>query len=1483
MANEFNIKNGFITSGNSNVYANLNVSGGITATTISATTYTNLPTFSGGTLTGLTINGDLTVTGDTNISGVTTFNSAPVFNNLTNSTEINALVLDASGNVYLNSNFINTINGSTGISTSTVAGVTTITNTAPDQTVTITGGTNMQVSGTYPNFGVNFTGGTVTNPTNFTGGLTANTLNISTTPTTNTTDSSVLVRNSSTGNIESRNIKSLINANNTVTVGLDGSVGVDFNSIKDAVDSITASTSANTYSVQVAGGVYYEDPFTIPSWVSVVGESSVSTIIQANDGSQTLINLSDQSALFDCQVQGCTGTSVSAIVYSSSTTPQSSAISYVENVRFGANYTHAKVVAYGGANVIMQCSNVKYGGYPFTIGFYATNSGSGIGRMQLRNVTSTNGGITTTTGLIFAKADAASCGFVVNGCLLTKAVGAAAGTGFYVENGGFLRLTAVNFQRWSVGIDAPQVGAAPSIDATALNFENNTIDVNIAHSGATGKIQGTDNFLKTIINPDAPLYEVSQDPRQITVAKKGGDFSGITEAVSYLISSGNTSSTNRYIISVGPGKFEEEEIDLTSTPYVSIVGSDILQTVIIPKSGFESGYLFILGDSNELSFMTISGMTGSGGVGIFCRNTGGFSLVHKISMYDNDTHIAVQSSSLDTQFFGEYVDLNGDYNYGVSVISAGGSASANLENHYNFATGALGLPTIAYYAQGVDASINVTVGDNIGQSATDSACIVIEDGADLNISSININGWDYGIRNPNIGSGCTFDIDGISIVNSTIKDLRIDQQFTTGTIQGSLSHQKITNNAPGVYWQFLDHDDGELDVTRKISITFEDGTHTDTSTLIFQASTMGAMTGGTITSIGGLSAQTSSGYGYLQNPSSEIFQRIDWTNSVILLGANTNNYIYINSSSILSASNTIPNNTENIILGRVVTNASTIEFIDPSPQKAQHTSNLFSTFNRIALGPVYATGSLVTQNATAFRINVSNGDYFFSENQFLPSGGSGITFTQYYRNGIGGWNTSATTFVQGNNFDNNGTLSGLTTSAYTKHTLYVLGDGAYEKYFLVLGQNQYTTLVEAENADLPTPPTYFDDAVVSIASIYVQQGASNIIEFEDIRPVIGFKAGGVNASSLHANLLGLTADDHKQYLLVDGSRSMSGSLNMSGNTITNAGTINGVTIETHAARHKSGGSDPVGTATPTASAIPYADAFGKLDGWITPITISGGTGISTGGTYPNLSISFTGGTIPSATRFTGGLSANTISATTYQNLPFSGTVINSGTTTSNFIPKWTGTTALTNSQIRDDGTSVAVGQVPTAGIKLWVYTAAASSYGIRGDGTSAGIQGQGVGTGYGVFGGASSSVGVYGSSVADTGTNIGVQGVADIQDGGSPTNIGGFFSALNGGSNYSIQLQDGSEAIGYVLVSKTSDGKANWSDTLTGLTNVRSTTISATTYQGNVVTQIVAGTNVTISPTNGIGAVTINASGGGGGGSTNYGAIYTTANNFNLI
>jgi hypothetical protein len=1013
-------------------------------------------------------------------------------------------------------------------------------------------------------------------------------------------------------------------------------------------------------------------------------------------------------------------------------------------------------------------------------------------------------------------------------------------------------ISATTYYNLPVSAITNGTGITASTSNGSVTITNTAPDQTVTISGGTGITTGGTypNFTITNSAPDQtvtfssgrgfgvtgsyPNFSGSSYIGNIITVGKSGDvdYNSIYDAVDSIVSS---DELNRYTIYVGPGVYEEPySINLDFKPYVNIVGCDI-NSVLVKISAGTNDHVFQLGNANELSFMTIRGApTGYGAISV--NDIAGFSLVHKISIYDCDYGIVVRADSTDVQFYGEYIDINGTYTYATYCVSNNGTqALMNLENIYTFPYS----NSIQYFVTGSGSTLNVFTSNNLSNNLISVTGVTGQDYANLRLSSVSFEEFDISLHFPNNGGFCTFDMDGISTFNSITYDLYVQQQYTVGSIQGSLSHSKISNNAPNVYWQFLDYIDGELDITRKLSITFEDGSHTDTSTLIFQASTMGLISGGTLTINSGLDIDVSDGFGYVQKTGTEIYLRIDWSTSTLTLPASEENYIYYNDSSNLSYSSTLPEETENIILGRVVTNGTGVLFIDPSPVIAQHTSNRFSIFNRTALGPVYATGSIVTENVTNFRLDVSGGNYFLSENEYNPSGGTLITFTQFYRNGSGGWNTTATTVVNNTQFDNNtGTLSALTTAYFTKHTLYVLGDGTYEKYFLVLGQAQYSTLIATENADLPLPPTYFNDAVTPIASIYIQQGYSGITEIEDIRPVIGFKAGGVNASSLHANLLGLSADDHTQYLLVNGARGMSGSLNMSGNTITSAGTINGVTIETHAARHKSGGSDPVGTSTPTASAIPYADAFGKLDGWITPVAITGGTNIRIVGTYPNFGVNLSGGT-------------------------------------TNYIPRWTGTTALGNSQIQDDGTYLGIGITPSSPIKLWVYTNTLS-YGIRGDGTSAGVYGQGFGSGKGVYGSSTSSIGVQGVSAGDTGTNIGVQGTADIVDSGAPTNVGGQFLAQNGGSNYSVQLQDGTEGTNKVLISKTSDGKANWSDTLTGLTSV-----SATTYYNLPVSGLTQGSNITIT-NNGNGNFTIASTGGGGGGAS-LGTVYTTGNNLNFI
>ena len=586
------------------------------------------------------------------------------------------------------------------------------------------------------------------------------------------------------------------------------------------------------------------------------------------------------------------------------------------------------------------------------------------------------------------------------------------------------------------------------------------------------------------------------------------------------------------------------------------MGSEINSTIILPD--LNTNTIFTLGVNNQLSFLTISGATS--GVGISCPDCGDFSLIHKVSLFDNDTQISITSSIVSTQFYGEYVDLNGDYTYGVYVTASNSfPCYVSFENYFNESSGP--KPTIANYCSGLGSSLSIQGGAGFGIGTTGSEYFRIENGADAIISGVDIYSWDYAFRNTNNGLACTFDIDSVSIVGSSTYDLSIENPNTFGTAQGSLSHQQINNLSQNVYWGFLDHVDGEFDVTRKISVTFKDGTHTDLSTLLFEGNTMGVLEGGVISIVSGLTFSISQGYGYLESIiDNSVIKRYDWNNTQHTLPPNSNQYIYINNNGILSNTGTRPNSIYNIVLGRVVTNSTDIIIIDASPLNASHASNLYGDLFRNALGPLYDTGSIVTENVTPYHLDVTGGDYFYSTSQYLPSGGSDITFTMYYGDGTTGWTTSATTEVINGYDDGSGTISPLLTTAFTKHTLYVVGQGVNEQYFLVLGQNQYPTLVQTENGLLPTPPTYFEDSVTQIASIYVQQGSSNIIEIEDIRPVIGFKAGGINASSLHGNLLGLNADDHTQYLLVDGVRAMEGDLNMGGNDIYSANTITTNTI-----------------------------------------------------------------------------------------------------------------------------------------------------------------------------------------------------------------------------------------------------------------------------------------------------------------------------------
>lgn len=92
-------------------------------------------------------------------------------------------------------------------------------------------------------------------------------------------------------------------------------------------------------------------------------------------------------------------------------------------------------------------------------------------------------------------------------------------------------------------------------------------------------------------------------------------------------------------------------------------------------------------------------------------------------------------------------------------------------------------------------------------------------------------------------------------------------------------------------------------------------------------------------------------------------------------------------------------------------------------------------------------------------------------------------------------------------------------------------------------------------------------------------GTATIVEDEGVNGLAilwnGTSWGSFGDAVDHGALVGLGDDDHTQYLLVSGARAMTGDLDMGANNVTNVGTVDGVDVSTHAARHIDGGADPI--------------------------------------------------------------------------------------------------------------------------------------------------------------------------------------------------------------------------------------------------------------------------------------------------------------------
>jgi hypothetical protein len=153
------------------------------------------------------------------------------------------------------------------------------------------------------------------------------------------------------------------------------------------------------------------------------------------------------------------------------------------------------------------------------------------------------------------------------------------------------------------------------------------------------------------------------------------------------------------------------------------------------------------------------------------------------------------------------------------------------------------------------------------------------------------------------------------------------------------------------------------------------------SEMVRVGTTLGWVSGGTVTrqtGMTGLGVNVSSGNGFIISTIDSMVYGVPWNATGMILTDNANNYIY--TAPIYTSTGTYgavtlagsqPDLDEVVYLARVFTVSGTIDYIAPSiVDMNQHGDNL-EDFNRLALGPIYVSGTTVTEDSIPFELDIT--------------------------------------------------------------------------------------------------------------------------------------------------------------------------------------------------------------------------------------------------------------------------------------------------------------------------------------------------------------------------------------------------------------------------------------------------------------------------------------------------------------------------------
>lgn len=466
-----------------------------------------------------------------------------------------------------------------------------------------------------------------------------------------------------------------------------------------------------------------------------------------------------------------------------------------------------------------------------------------------------------------------------------------------------------------------------------------------------------------------------------------------------------------------------------------------------------------------------------------------------------------------------------------------------------------------------------------------------------------------GITETTIGNGVNeFILVKGRLQNVNTSAFSLNDKLTLGTNGGFVLPPIVNPNFTGVIQEIGSVDKvhvttGEILINIALDLSILDAAHVY---YINDTGYTGYVSGGMVTRGGGLTVDVTAGYGYIEIGG--ILNRVNWSaTSGITLTANRTNFIYVNSSNNVVSSIVDPDDQDVVSLAVARTDSSNVILLTTQNISLVQRPAQFHQYVQEVVGPITAFGvtGQIFGGGPSLQFEVDSGAFYIQNSRKIVPATSPATFTYWYQNGSGGYNfVTGQTALDPNFYDDgSGTLAALPVGKYKKDLLYVAQNDTAPEYHVFYGQEFFNVQQDAVVGNLPIAEnSSIGTYALRSTGFVILKGSATIAVVVDVRPFLGQLAPSISTITLHSQLGGLTSDDHTQYLLVNGTRAMSGDLDMGGNDIINVGDVDGVDISNHASRHLPSGADPITTAAPitdlsatTSNSVGSANSLARSD------------------------------------------------------------------------------------------------------------------------------------------------------------------------------------------------------------------------------------------------------------------------------------------------